>query len=828
MVSSPIFARRAIVPWVVALVCSLASLTPVRLHAQTQTYLSQVRVSPAGTLSIYASSSFSRREWRALVLGTVWINVDKGFVDAEASRSGGAYVLTSATSTAPERVTRYRATGTLDTLYGSRGVLTLGGAGVAAARLHEAPSGHLYVLGAQLARYTPSGQSDMEFATRPAATVCPTGMRPRDLYADAEGALVLCAGSTSAFVARITAEGDIRADYGNAGRAAVASGTDGRLYRDQAGKGRVHTWSSGVFSVSALDPAGQPIHPPVVIPESPGSTFVFDDGTTWKTSTFSYPRAVALGMRGVTPDGQSYGPWPVVTPMPTNGPLVRAGATSAILHYGYISGTSDYFYSAHTRTLDLQSAPSPSPAPDLVSPVDGVVEVPTATLVWRRVPGAVGYDVSFESYDASATSSGGISSLEPAVKGTTSDTTLTLPITLLSNNRWAWRVRSRGADGRAGAWSTFATFGARFARPTLVTHFGGRRVTSPVSLIWEDVPESSQSALLSYNVSLSRSRTFATSVWDDPKSYGTPTATTPTLPDGLYYWRVLAMARSAPFDSPYSDLDSFVVAPANGLEALPEAPVAASVAFPLWLSWSAATDATAYDWQVSSTSGFETIADSGRSTAPRVEAHVPGGAYFWRVRGRSGTDVGAFSAPAPFSVAPTAPVLQAIDALTWSPVTVAWQASAGAERYRVHIRSSNTLVLDSLVSMAHTSITVPLAPQRSYTVTVAAESGATTVWSAPRSFTTQGTVSAEPPASGTGTVRIAPNPAPDDLVVRHASADALRYELVTVLGAVVARGELPEGTGETTIARDGLSPGVYVLRVFHPSQPAQALRVVLL
>ncbi len=834
MISSATVVHRHHLPGLVALMFVLTTLIPLVAAGQS-TYLKQVKTSPAGTVKIYATSDPSNYPWITLEFGAASVRVSLSPIDAEAAHSGGAYALEGGTTSG--RVTRYTASGSIDTLYASRGVLTVGPGNT---RLHEAPSGHLYVLGERLARYTPNGQLDTEFASQPAATVCSTGTRPHDLVVQPDGALVACVGTAGAFVSRITTAGEIRTDYGDAGRAAVPGGAYGRLHLDAGGNARVHTWTPGVFTVSAFNPTGRPLHAPVSLPgvfttpsqlerlRDPHYARVFGDGTTWMTTPFPSPKKDALGLQGVTPDGQTYGPWPVAQPIyalgllasPSPGPLLLTGSTEVAVYYQYI--LSHGTFGGGPYLLNLKDAPGLSPAPTQVSPLGGFVNIPNATLTWRRVPGAVSYDVSLAYYTIAPES---VLPLHPPVAGSTTDTTLTLPFSLIQWSRWAWRVRSRGADGRAGAWSTASTFEPQLP-PLTLTQFRGRQVTAPVTLIWDDLPALPS---LLYTATVSRSRTFATTVWSSQASHGSPTVTTPTLSEGLYYWRVNARTTQGTATyiySPYSALDSFVVAPANGLLAFPEAPVAASVTFPLWLSWSAAPDATAYDWQVSSTSTFATIADSGRSTILRAKAEVPAGAYYWRVRGRAGATVGAFSPPAPFSVSlPLVPVLLSPDAFTPSPVTVAWQASAGAERYRVHIRSSNTVVLDSLVSATQTTITVPLTQQRVYTVSVAAESGTNGVWSTARSFTTQGTVSADSPALSTASVVVAPNPTAGDLVVRSTSPDVLRYDLVSILGAVVARGSLPEG--ETTVPRNGLSPGIYVLRVYHSGQPAQTLRVVL-
>jgi hypothetical protein len=124
----------------------------------------------------------------------------------------------------------------------------------------------------------------------------------------------------------------------------------------------------------------------------------------------------------------------------------------------------------------------------------------------------------------------------------------------------------------------------------------------------------------------------------------------------------------------------------------------ASLLSPLTISWSAATDPSGilgYNWQVSTSSTFPTVALQNSTNVGITQDTVsglPNGTYFWRVQAVSGAFVkGAWSQASSFNITgagtgqPDAPVLSPTKAYsTFHPLEVMtfnWSAVAGATSY---------------------------------------------------------------------------------------------------------------------------------------------------
>ncbi|MBZ5507511.1 MAG: hypothetical protein LAO78_18785 [Acidobacteriia bacterium] len=131
----------------------------------------------------------------------------------------------------------------------------------------------------------------------------------------------------------------------------------------------------------------------------------------------------------------------------------------------------------------------------------------------------------------------------------------------------------------------------------------------------------------------------------------------------------------------------------------PLAPAAAAnVSSPLIISWSAVSDPSGilgYNWQVSTSSTFPTVALQNSANAGVTQDTISGlanGTYFWRVQAVSGAFVqGAWSQPRSFNITgagagqPGAPTLSPTKAYsTFHPLEVMtfnWSAVAGAASY---------------------------------------------------------------------------------------------------------------------------------------------------
>lgn len=214
----------------------------------------------------------------------------------------------------------------------------------------------------------------------------------------------------------------------------------------------------------------------------------------------------------------------------------------------------------------------------------------------------------------------------------------------------------------------------------------------------------------------------------------------------------------------------------------------------LALRWHPAAGMTSYGLAVATDSHFFNIVAYDTSLVDTFKTIGPlaNGVYFWRVRGGNSGGRGPFSAVRSFTTVLAAPVLfrplaGATDQL--SQLTLHWNRTNGASRYRIQVASDSLfagLVLDdSLV----TDTTRPIGPL-SFSTTFywrarganPADSG---VWSAARSFTT----TAPPPAAP---ILISPSDGAVDqslpiVCTWHRSPTASRYRLQVASDSLFAQ-----------------------------------------
>jgi len=132
---------------------------------------------------------------------------------------------------------------------------------------------------------------------------------------------------------------------------------------------------------------------------------------------------------------------------------------------------------------------------------------------------------------------------------------------------------------------------------------------------------------------------------------------------------------------------------------LSPADAATGVATPAALSWNASSGATSYTVQVSANSGFTSFVynQSVTGTSTSVGGLTGNTVYYWRVNASNAGGTSAFSATRSFTTAsappPAAPVLSSplngTNNVSRSP-SLAWNASPGADSYRVQVSTSST------------------------------------------------------------------------------------------------------------------------------------------
>ena len=287
--------------------------------------------------------------------------------------------------------------------------------------------------------------------------------------------------------------------------------------------------------------------------------------------------------------------------------------------------------------------------------------------------------------------------------------------------------------------------------PTLATPTNrATGVAVPTTLNWNAATGSPTS----YRVQVSTSSTFSTLAYDQAGLTSTSTTVSGLAAGVVYYWRV--NASNAGGASAWSTVWSFTTSPPPA----PAAPVlntpannATGVSIPATLTWNAAANATTYRVVVSTSSTFAgtPVYDATvTTTSTSVSTLNPSTLYYWHViAGNTGTATATsldwnFTTSAAAPTPPPVPVLVSpANAATGVavPTTLTWNASTGATSYTVQVSTSSaftTFVYNASVTTTNATVSGLAANTRYYWRVNAANSGATSAFSASRYFDTAG------------------------------------------------------------------------------------------
>jgi hypothetical protein len=287
--------------------------------------------------------------------------------------------------------------------------------------------------------------------------------------------------------------------------------------------------------------------------------------------------------------------------------------------------TSPWSSYRYFRTL----CPLPA-APALVSPASGATGVSLNPLLdWGDVSGATSYE-----YQVSLSNTFGTIARTATVTGSQ----WTITTALNSGTTYYWRVRAKNACG-AGPWSSYRSFTTAClstVAPTLVSPASGATDVSLTPLLdWSDVANAA-----SYEYQVSLSNTFGTIARTATVTGSQWTITTALNSGTTYYWRVRAKNACATA-GPWSSIRSFktrlcllpgtptLMSPANG---------ATGVSLNPLLDWGDVSGATSYEYQVSLSNTFGTIARTATVTGSQwtiTTALSANTTYYWRVRAKN-------------------------------------------------------------------------------------------------------------------------------------------------------------------------------------------------
>lgn len=306
---------------------------------------------------------------------------------------------------------------------------------------------------------------------------------------------------------------------------------------------------------------------------------------------------------------------------------------------------------ANIYSAGLVIPPSPPPAPTLVSPPDGALNVSlTPVLTWNTAPTATTYHLQV---------AGDSLFTQIVVDDSTLTGTSQQVGPLSAATLYYWHVRAKNVGGVSSYSSTFrfTTLDVPPVPSPISPPDGAVNVSQQPVLTWSSIATAS-----TYHLQVARDSLYTQMVFDDSTLTGTSRQVGPLSASTLYYWHVRAknMAGVSPF-SPNFRFTTTAAPPAPALISPPDS--ATVVPLPTRFVWSRVPAATWYHLQVGTTPTFTTMVfeDSMITDSTRTVASLAWSAtLYWRVRARNTSGASEFTPPWRFTVmmpVPSAPAL---------------------------------------------------------------------------------------------------------------------------------------------------------------------------
>ncbi|HVG24090.1 MAG TPA: hypothetical protein VND45_08060 [Thermoanaerobaculia bacterium] len=331
----------------------------------------------------------------------------------------------------------------------------------------------------------------------------------------------------------------------------------------------------------------------------------------------------------------------------------------------------------------------------------------SVTFSWTAVPFATGYDVQVtpdygQSYQT--------------VVANTAATSFTAK---LDDGDWGWTVRVHytGNCAEGFAEPSFFIVGsgsggncpANPGKPALIAPAANATgLASPVTFSWSAVPGAVGYRLLGA-INGGPTETLAV---------GTDTKATVSLPAGSGFWLVQAYFGDDDCPTTFSERRAFTIAQGTACNTTPPTPlVPANNSVPnaqrVTFQWSAATGATGYElWVATGGSKDFSLYGTTEAKTTQLERFVPNDIVDWYVVARLSGCPSVRSATSRFgtaggcNLAPVTLASPANAAEVSSPVTLSWNAVAGASEYRITIRSGDSTIT-TRSSTPSTSVRLP-------------------------------------------------------------------------------------------------------------------------
>jgi hypothetical protein len=499
-----------------------------------------------------------------------------------------------------------------------------------------------------------------------------------------------------------------------------------------------------------------------------------------------------------------------------------SGLDNGTQYYWQVNATNAGGTSGWSSVWNFTTIVAAPATPTLSSPPNGATGVSTTpTLSWNTVSEATRYEVEVHS-------NSGFTNIVYQNTNVTG-TSVTVSPALQNNTQYYWRVRAVN-DGGESSWSSrnFTTIAAAPSSPTLVSpNNGATGVSTTPTLSWNTVSEATR-----YEVEVHSNSGFTNIVYQNTNVTGTSVTVSPALQNNTqYYWRVRAVNDGG--ESSWSSRNFTTIAAAPSSPTLVSPPNGATgVSTTPTLSWNTVSEATRYEVEVHSNSGFTNIVyqntnvtGTSVTVSPALQNNTQ---YYWRVRAVNDGGESSWSSRnfTTIAAAPSSPTLvsppNGATGVSTTP-TLSWNTVSEATRYEVEVHSNSgfTNIVYQNTNVTGTSVTVSPALQNNtqyYWRVRAVNDGGESSWSSrnfttttlPPSVTTQAVTNiTTTTATGNGNITNLGIPAATQHGhVWSTSQNPTTSNSKTELG-------VPSSTGAYTSALTGLSPGmIYYVRAY--------------
>jgi YVTN family beta-propeller protein len=415
------------------------------------------------------------------------------------------------------------------------------------------------------------------------------------------------------------------------------------------------------------------------------------------------------------------------------------GSTSALAtltvgsqpYYVAVNSMTNAIYTPNTNSGNVSVITGTPGQVVLAAPSDNAMNVPAnVKLSWNTASQATGYTVQVSTGTAFNTT---------VINSTVTNDTLTA--FLMGGTKYYWSVTPfNGVGTSPGTMDSFTTM-ALPASPSLISP-ANAATNQPISL---GLSWSTSALAASYEVQVSLSSAFGSTILDQSGASLTSTTLSGLANNTTYYWHANAtdFGGTSSWSGPWSFTTLAAVAPPPpGLSS----PINGSTNVPisLTLAWNTLATASSYNVQLSTDASFGSfiVQDSLLTSGSQIVSGLANNAqYYWRVQAKNAYGTSAW-ASASFVTVVATPILSAPTypfANQATSVTLSWTTVVGATNYLVQISTgsnfANDFLQDSSLTTGSRAVAGLVNNQLYYWQVRAKNAGGSSGWSTLGTFT---------------------------------------------------------------------------------------------